>query len=185
MTAIRRLRRDVLYAGKVFDLLVDQVAYPSGATGVREIARHPGGAVVVPVLDNGEVVLVRQWRWPIEGTLLELPAGKLAPGEDPAACAARELTEETGWIAGRLEPLTSIYTTPGFCDEVLHIFLGTSLRPSPAGHAREEGEREMTIHTMSLDDAIGRVRRGEIRDAKTIIGLLLAAGAREGGNPQQ
>jgi ADP-ribose pyrophosphatase len=185
VTAIRRLRRDVLYTGKVFDLLVDQVAYPSGATGVREIARHPGGAVVVPLLDNGDVVLVRQWRWPIEGTLLELPAGKLAPGEEPAACAERELAEETGWVAGRLELLTRIYTTPGFCDEVLHIFRGTSLRPSPAGHAREEGEREMTIHTMPLADAAALVRRGEIRDAKTIIGILLTAGDREEGDPRR
>jgi ADP-ribose pyrophosphatase len=175
VTSIRRIRRDVLYTGKVFDLLVDQVEYPSGATGIREIARHPGGAVVVPILENGHVVLVRQWRWPIGGALLELPAGKLSPGEDPAACAGRELTEETGWIAGRLEPLTSIYTTPGFCDEVLHLFLGTALHPSPDGHRREEGELEMTIHTMPLAEAVALIHRGEIRDGKTIIGLLLAA----------
>ncbi len=185
MTSVRRIRREVLYTGKVFDLLVDQVEYPSGATGVREIARHPGGAAVVPLLDSGEVVLVEQWRWPIEGTLLELPAGKLSPGEDPAACAGRELTEETGWIAGRLEPLTSIYTTPGFCDEVLHLFLGTALHPSPDGHRREAGEQEMTIHTMPLRDAVDLVRRGEIRDAKTIIGLLFTVGAREGRGPQR
>lgn len=164
------------YTGKVFDLVVDEVEYPSGAKGVREIARHPGGAVVVPLLDSGDVILVEQWRWPFDTRLLELPAGKLAPGEDPAACAARELIEETGWAADRLEPLTSICTTPGFCDEVLHLFLGRGLRHAPGGHRREEGERDMSVHILPLRDAADMARQGVLRDAKTIIGLLLAEG---------
>lgn len=176
MTSVRRIRREVRYTGKVFDLVVDEVEYPSGAKGVREIARHPGGAVVVPLLDSGDVILVEQWRWPFETRLLELPAGKLAPGEDPAACAARELTEETGWTAERLEPLTNIYTTPGFCDEILHLFVGRGLRSAPGGHRREEGERDMAVHIMPLKDAADMARRGVLRDAKTIIGLLLAEG---------
>lgn len=176
MSAVRRISRDVRYTGKVFDLLVDEVEYPSGARGVREIAHHPGGAVVVPLLGNGEVILVEQWRWPFESRLLELPAGKLAPGEDPAACAARELTEETGWTAEILEPLTRIYTTPGFCDEVLHLFIARGLRPAPGGHHREEGERDMSIRILPLADAVAMARRGDLRDAKSIIGLLLAGG---------
>jgi ADP-ribose pyrophosphatase len=174
MNELTRLRRDVLYRGKVFDLIVDQVRYPSGRTGVREIADHPGGAVVVPLLPDGSVIMVRQLRYPFGRDLLELPAGKRTPGEDPAAVAARELTEETGWIAGMLEPLTSIYTSPGFCYEELHLFLGTDLRESPGGHRREEGEFSMTVHLIPLDEAVERVVRGEIRDAKTIVGLLLA-----------
>ena len=174
MTELRQLRRDVLYRGKVFDLIVDQVQYPSGATGIREVVRHPGGAVVVPLLGDGRVVLVRQLRYPFGRHLLELPAGKLGPGEDPAVAAGRELTEETGWVAGSLEKLTSIYTSPGFCDEELHIFLGRDLRESPDGHKREEGEYSMTLHMMTLEEAVDLVIRGEIRDAKTIAGLLLA-----------
>ena len=174
MTELKQLRRDVLYRGKVFDLIVDQVQYPSGATGIREVARHPGGAVVVPLLGDGRVVLVRQLRYPFGRHLLELPAGKLGPGEDPAVAAGRELTEETGWVAGSLEKLTSIYTSPGFCDEELHIYLGRDLRESPDGHKREEGEYSMTLHVMTLEEAVDLVIRGEIRDAKTIAGLLLA-----------
>jgi ADP-ribose pyrophosphatase len=176
MSAVRRISRTVRYTGKVFDLVVDEVEYPSGARGVREIARHPGGAVVIPLLESGEVMLVEQWRWPFERRLLELPAGKLAPGEDPAACAAREFTEETGWTADILEPLTSIYTTPGFCDEVLHLFTARGLRPAPGGHRREEGERDMSIRILPLTDAVAMARRGDLCDAKTIIGLLLAGG---------
>lgn len=174
MTEVKQLRRDVLYRGKVFDLIVDRVLYPSGAEGVREIARHPGGAVVVPLLDDGRVILVEQLRYPLGRRLLELPAGKLAPGEEPARAAERELREETGWTAASLEKLTSLFTTPGFCDEELHIFLGHGLREDPEGCRREEGEATMTLRLMTLDEALAAVETGEIRDAKTIAGLLLA-----------
>jgi ADP-ribose pyrophosphatase len=169
-----RLGSDVLYRGKVFDLVVDQVQYPSGRTGVREIARHPGGAVVVPVLEDGRIIMVEQLRYPLGSRLLELPAGKLGNGEDPAAAAGRELTEETGWIAGSLEKLSSIYTSPGFCDEELHLFLGRGLHESPDGHKREEGEFSMTVHYLPLEEVLDRIVRGEIRDAKTVAGVLLA-----------
>lgn len=174
MSELTRLAREILYRGKVFDLIVDRVRYPSGRTGVREIAHHPGGAVVVPILPDGRVIMVRQLRYPFDRHLMELPAGKLSPGEEPSAAAARELTEETGWIAGRLEPITSLYTTPGFCDEELHLFLATDLRESPDGHRREEGEFSMTVHLVPLNAAVDQVLSGDIRDAKTIAGLLLA-----------
>jgi ADP-ribose pyrophosphatase len=170
---LKRLDRRVVYTGKVFDLIVDQVEYPSGNKGIREIAHHPGGAVAVPILDDGRVLLVQQLRYPFGKHIYELPAGKLSPGEDPQAAAARELEEETGYVAESLEHLSSIYTTPGFCDEELHIFLATKLQQSPRGHRREEGEFSMTIHPMLLHEAIAMVEAGEIRDAKTIIGLLL------------
>lgn len=168
------LRRDVLYTGKVFDLVVDRVRYPSGAEGVREVARHPGGAVVVPLMDDGTILFVRQLRYPFAKRILELPAGKLSPGENPAEGAARELEEETGWRAGVLEPLVSIYSTPGFCDEVLHLFLGRDLVISPHGHRREEGEQSMELERHTPDEAAAMIARGEIPDAKTIVGVLLA-----------
>jgi ADP-ribose pyrophosphatase len=180
MMALRQLHRDVRYRGRIIDLIVDEVEYPDGSRGIREIAHHPGGAVAVPLLGDGRVILVRQLRYPIGGDVLELPAGKLSPGEDPAHCAARELEEETGWIAGRLTPLTSILTTPGFCDEVLHLFVAEDLRESPRGHQREPGEYSMTVEILPLADALGMVENGTISDAKTIVGLLLADRRRRG-----
>ena len=171
---LQRLSHTVVYRGKVFDLEVDEIRYASGNKGVREVARHPGGAVAVPVLPDGTILFVKQFRYPLQAYTLEIPAGKLNPGEDPAAAAARELEEETGWIAGRLEKLTSLLTTPGFCDEVLHIFLATGMAPAPGGHRREEGELGMTIHAISLGEALELVERGEITDSKTIVGLFLA-----------
>jgi ADP-ribose pyrophosphatase len=175
---LKKLKSDVLYQGRVFDLLVDQVEYPSGRTGVREVARHPGGAVAVPLFDDGRIMFVRQHRYPLGKEVLELPAGKLDPQEDPAHAAARELEEETGWTAGRLQKLTSIYTSPGFCNEELHIYLATDLKPSPGGHRREEGEESMTLEMHTLEQALGMIESSEIRDAKTIIGVLLAARVR-------
>jgi ADP-ribose pyrophosphatase len=174
MMELKLLQRDVLYTGKVFDLIVDQVEYPSGKKGVREIAHHPGGAVVVPMLDDGSVMMVQQLRYPFGKHILELPAGKLNKGEDPELAARRELEEETGWIAVTFEKLTSIYTTPGFCDEELHIFIATGLTQSPDGHKREEGEQTMTLHTFPLADAVKMVHDGKLKDSKTIVGLLLA-----------
>jgi len=170
---LKQLTREILYRGKVFDLIVDRVEYPGGRTGIREIAHHPGGAVVVPLFDDGRVMLVRQLRYPFGRHIVEFPAGKLRPGEDPAVAAGRELTEETGWVAGSLEKMTALYSTPGFCDEVLHLYLATKLTPSPDGPRREEGEFTMTVLSPSLAEAIAMVERGEIEDAKTVAGILL------------
>jgi len=171
---LKQLKREVLYAGRTFDLIVDQVEYPSGNRSVREIAHHPGGAVVVPLLDDGRVILVSQLRYPLGKHILELPAGKLTLGEDPEAAALRELEEETGWSAGTLEKLISIYTTPGFCDEELHIYLATHLKELHRGHKREEGEFTMTVHVFPLHDLIRMIDSGEIHDGKTIVGILMA-----------
>ena len=180
MTELKQIKRETLYSGRVFDLIVDQVEYPSGNRSVREIAHHPGGAVAVPIMDDGSVLLIRQLRYPLGRHIYELPAGKLSPGEDPMLAARRELEEETGWVAGELELLSSVYTTPGFCDEILHIFLATKLQESPAGHRREEGEFTMTLHRVMMSDAIAMVESGEIQDAKTIIGLLMVERRRRG-----
>lgn len=174
MEELKRLKRDIVYNGKVFDVIVDYVEYPSGNGGIREVVHHPGGAVIVPLLEDGRVMLVKQLRYPFGKHILELPAGKLSPNEDPEKAAARELEEETGWMAGTLTRVTSIYTTPGFCDEVLTIFLATNLTQSSGGHHREEGEYSMTVHSMEFEDALHLIETGELSDGKTIVGLLLA-----------
>lgn len=179
---LKQLDRKVIYSGKVFDLIVDRVEYPSGKNGVREIAHHPGGAVTVPLFEDGQVLLVKQLRYPLGKHIYELPAGKLGPGEDPQAAAARELEEETGYIADHLERLVSMYTTPGFCDEELHIFLATHLHESPSGHKREEGEFGMTIERIPMVRAISMVEAGEIKDSKTIVGLLWMDRRMKGGS---
>jgi ADP-ribose pyrophosphatase len=160
---LQRLTREVRYRGRVIDLIVDEVQYPTGVTSVREIAHHPGGSAVVPLFDDGRVMLIRQLRYPFGRHIYEIPAGKLSEGEDPEKAAAREFEEETGWRAGSLQHLTSVYTTPGFCDE------------TESGPRREEGESSMTVSVLPLPAALEMVRMGEIHDAKTIIGLLLTA----------
>ena len=168
------LRSEKKYAGKVFDLIVDEIEYPSGNKSIREVAVHPGGAVVVPILSNNDIILVKQFRYPIQQYIYELPAGKLNPGEEPVVCAHRELEEETGYTAGKLQLLTSILTTPGFCNERLHIFLGTDLSRSLRGQQLEEGEASLTLEFVSLRRAVGMIETQEIIDGKTICGILLA-----------
>jgi ADP-ribose pyrophosphatase len=173
MTYVKTLKSEKRYTGKIFNLIVDEVEYTSGNRGVREIAEHPGGAVVVPLLNDGTVLLVHQFRYPLKKELLELPAGKLDLGEDPRLCAARELEEETGYRAGSIRKLTAIYTTPGFCNEQLHIYLATDLSKSPRGQQLEEGEADLTVKQFSLDEVVRMIDRGEIVDGKTICGIMI------------
>lgn len=175
MNHVKTLKSEKRYTGKVFNLIVDEVEYFSGRRGVREVAEHPGGAVVVPLLDDGTVLLVHQYRYPVKTELFELPAGKLDPGEDPQLCAGRELEEETGYVAGSIRKLTAIYTTPGFCSEQLHIYLATGLSKSPRGQRLEEGELDLVVKQVHLDEVIAMIERGEIVDGKTICGIMLTA----------
>jgi ADP-ribose pyrophosphatase len=162
------------YTGRVFDLVVDEIEYPSGRRGLREVADHPGGAVAIPVFENGDLLLIRHYRHPVKKELLELPAGKLDDGEDPLLCAQRELEEETGYVADRWKPLTSIYTTPGFCNERLHLFLAMNVRHSSTGQKLEEGEEDIELVRMPFDSALRMILSSEIVDAKTICGVMLA-----------
>jgi ADP-ribose pyrophosphatase len=173
MSHAKTLRSEKRYSGTVFNLVIDEVEYPSGNRGVREVAEHAGGAVVVPLLDDGSVLLVNQFRYPVKKKLFELPAGKLAPGEDPQACAARELEEETGYTAGTLTKLTAIYTSPGFCSEQLHLYVATHLQKSPTGQRLEEGEMDLTVKAIPIDEVIEMIERQDIVDGKTICGIFM------------
>ncbi len=172
MTNFKVLKSDILFKGKVFDLKVDEIEYDSGNKGVRETAVHNGGAVVLPVMDDGKLILINQFRYPLQKVITEFPAGKLNPGEDPYVCATRELTEETGYKAGFVKKLGAISTTPGFCTEILHIYLAKDL--TAGNHDREEGEYGMEVFTLEKKEIEKRILSGEIFDSKTICGFFLA-----------
>lgn len=166
----RRVRGERLFTGRVVALEVDTVTLTNGRERVREVVRHRGAAVVLPILDDGRVLLVRQYRYPIARCLWELPAGKLEADEEPLACARRELTEETGWVAEQWQSLGTFFTTPGFSDEQLHCFLATALRQSDTP---TDGEIVELAH-LTLDQLQEMAQSGEICDSKTMTALYLA-----------
>jgi ADP-ribose pyrophosphatase len=165
-----------IYRGPVVHLFVDTVTLPNGHVVALDMIRHPGASAVVPFLDASTILLVRQYRHAAGGYLLEIPAGKLDPGEAPETCARRETEEETGHRVGRLERLGAILTTPGFTDEVIHLFAGHDL---VATASALEADEDLTVVPMPFAEALARVDRGEIRDAKTMSALLLAARRRD------
>jgi ADP-ribose pyrophosphatase len=158
-----------IYKGKIITLNIDTVTLPNGVTVDLEMVRHPGAAAVVPLKDDGTLVLIRQFRHAAGGFIYEIPAGKLHPGEDPKACAARELEEEIGYRAETLELLSSIFTAPGFTDEVIHIYKATGMT---AGQQQLDRDEVLEVIEMPLQEAIDMIRAGLIRDAKTMVGLL-------------
>ncbi len=157
-----------IYTGKVITLNVDTVQLPNGITVDLETIRHPGAAAVVPVKDDGTVVLIRQFRHAVGGFIYEIPAGKLAPGEDPLHCASRELEEEVGYRASTFELLSSIFTAPGFADEVIHVYKATGLTK---GRQHLDRDEVLDVIEMPLSEAIAKIEDGTIRDGKTIVGL--------------
>lgn len=164
-----------IFTGKILTLNIDTVTLPNGVTIDLEIVRHPGAAAVVPLKDNGTVVLIKQFRHAAGGFIYEIPAGKLHPGEDPMHCAARELEEEIGYTAGRLERLTSIYTAPGFTDEVIHIYEASGMT---VGRQQLDRDEVLEVLEVSLAEALKMIESGTIRDAKTIVGLQLVGSRR-------
>ncbi len=159
-----------IFEGKMLKLRVDTVALPNGETAEREVIEHPGAVAVIALTDLGELLMVRQYRHATGEILLEIPAGKRDRGENPLVCAQRELEEETGYRAKRWKELFSYYTTPGFSDERLDIIMAADLE---AGEAHPDGEEFIEVVTMPVSDALRMVYQGEIRDAKTIIGVLM------------
>ena len=166
------LSSEVIYPGKIIRVEKWQVELPDGDTAMREIVRHNGASAIVPVDDQGMVTLVRQHRAAIGQCTWEIPAGKLdTPSEDPFAAAKRELEEETGLQAARWQKLTTIYTTPGFCNEQISIYLATGLSQR---NAHPDEDEFLGLTRMPLSEAVSLCMSGEFRDSKTVIGLLLA-----------
>ena len=177
MTLGKRSGRRV-YSGRVIILDVDVVEFPNGKTGELEIFRHPGASAIVPFVsdprgDDPQLLLIRQYRYAADGYMYEIPAGRLDAGEKPIDCARRELREETGCTAASMEHLYTMYTTPGFTDEQIHIFMATGLSHGKTEH---ESDEFLTVETVSLSRALEMVKSGEIRDGKTTAGILYAAG---------
>jgi len=166
-----------LYSGKVVRLDVDTVRFPDGSTGELELIRHPGAAAVIPcagdpAAPDPTILMIRQFRYATGGDLWEIPAGTLAPGETPEVCARRELLEEAGVTAERVQRLTSIWTTPGFTDEMIHLFWAGGLTP---GTARREPDEFIEVVPRPLSQVLAGIRDGEIRDAKTVVAILYMA----------
>lgn len=172
-----------VYDGRTVRVDVDTVRFPNGKTGELEMIRHPGASAVLPFLsdpqgEDPQLLLIRQFRYATDdgtrdGFILEIPAGKLDGDEDPAVCAARELKEETGCSAERFEKLTTIYTTPGFTDEVIHLFMATGVTH---GEAETEEHEFVEPVVMRMSEVLEKVKSGEIVDSKTIIAVMYAAG---------
>mgnify|MGYP000355230593 CR=1 FL=1 len=168
------LSRRQIHQGRIFRLEIDRVTLPGGHTIDMEVVRHPGSVVLLPVPSTGSIILIRQYRYPIDRWIWELPAGTLKPGEDPSAAAARECEEEIGLAPGRVTRLRGYYPTPGFCDEEMTYYLCEDLRePAADSTVRKDEDEEIEPHTFTLAEARALVASGEIVDLKTMAGLTL------------
>lgn len=173
----KTLRRVNTYKGIIVDVQTDMIELPNGNITMREVVRHPGGVCVAAVDEAGVVTLVRQYRYPFAAHLLELPAGKLEPGEEPLPAAVRELSEETGLEADTWTELGALLTSPGFSTETLYLYLATGLR---RGQAHPDPNEFLDVVTMPLGELLRRIDAGEVRDAKTVAGALRAERALRG-----
>lgn len=167
----RTLRTERIYKGKIINLRVDTVELPSGRTTKREIVEHDACTAIVALDSESRVLLVKQYRKPVEKTLLEIPAGGIDRGEKPLEGARRELEEETGFTAERWQKLSEFYTSPGFCTEKMYLYLATELKPLKRKHDDDEN---IEVVRTPLEDTMGLIASGEICDAKSIAGLLMA-----------
>jgi ADP-ribose pyrophosphatase len=165
------LQSESVYQGRILDLVVDRIQINDIET-IREVVRHPGGVVVLAEVGRQGIPFVRQHRYPIDGDLLELPAGRIDPGETPSQGAARELEEETGFRAHSLQHVCSFYSSPGYCDELLHFYYTNNLTQRSAHLEQDE---DLVVEFYPLPEALGLVSQGEIRDGKTIAALFWLA----------
>lgn len=161
-----------IYAGKIINLRVDRVELPNGKISIREIVEHPGAVAVVPLTEEGHVIMVEQFRKALEMVTLEIPAGKLEPGEDPKECALRELEEETGMRGTKIIPVCTFFSSPGFSDEIMHLFVAQELIPACQNPDTDEIINPVTL---PLAEAVNMIYAGKIVDGKTIVGLLAVA----------
>lgn len=168
-----KLKSENIFDGTLLHVRRDTVRLPNGKEAVREWIHHPGAAAVLPILPNGNVILVRQYRYPIGTVTLEVPAGKLdAAGEDPLHCAQRELSEETGYTAAQYDKLTTIATTVGFSNEYIHLYIARGLS---AGKQHPDEDEFVNVLQIPFSEALNMVKSGEIVDSKTIISLMMSA----------
>ena len=165
----KTLSSATLYKGKIVNLRVDDAELPNGETAKREVVEHPGGVCVAALTDRDELLFVRQFRYPYGEVIAELPAGKLSPGEDPLACGKRELREETGAAAERYRSLGRLYPSPGYCDEVIHLYLATGLS---FGESCPDDDEFLEVERIPLESAAQLVLDNEIADAKTQTAVL-------------
>jgi ADP-ribose pyrophosphatase len=170
------LSRQRAYHGRRISVDLDTVSFPNGSTGTLEMVRHPGASAVIPFLDDPaaadpRILLIRQFRWAAEGALWEIPAGTLDPGEPPDVCARRELREEAGAEADQLRHLTTIYTTPGFTDEVIHLYAASGLTRVPAA---PEDDEILEVHEVRWSEVGRMARDGRLRDGKSLVALMYA-----------
>jgi ADP-ribose pyrophosphatase len=162
----KTVERKLVYEGRIINLRVDKVLLPNGREALREIVEHPGAVAVIPVLPDGRIVLVRQFRKPVEEALLEIPAGKLEKEENPETCAMRELEEETGFRAGKLEKIFKFFPSPGFSDECIHLFKAAELQK---GKMNPEHDELIETVILTPSEIVKLIEEGKIKDGKTII----------------
>lgn len=161
----------LIYHGRVLDIKLDTVELPNGKEANREVVVHPGAVTIAAVTPNQEILLIKQFRYPVNEILWELPAGKLEKGEDPLACAKRELSEETGYGAREWCCLSTFFTTPGFCDEIMYLYLAQGLYDESL---KADDDEFIELHRIPYNNAVDLINSGDIKDAKTIVGILLA-----------
>ncbi|SFL83763.1 ADP-ribose pyrophosphatase [Gracilibacillus orientalis] len=167
----KTVHTEPIYKGKVINVQIDDVTLPNGKTSKREIVKHPGAVAIIPVTKDNKIIFVKQYRKPLEKTLVEIPAGKLEHGEAPEVTAIRELEEETGYTTDQLTYVTSFYTSPGFADEIMYLYKTNSLEKVEQPKAMDEDEF-VEIMELSLEEAERLVVEQEIHDAKTAYAIL-------------
>jgi ADP-ribose pyrophosphatase len=165
----KTMKTEKIYEGKILNLRIDTVELPDKKYSKREIVEHPGAVAILPLTDDNDVILVKQYRKAIEKEILEIPAGKLEIGEEPRETAIRELKEETGYTAKKMEYLLEFYTSPGFSNEKLYLFIATGL---VEGEAEPDRDEYIEITKLKLDDLLNMISKGDILDCKTIVGAL-------------
>ncbi|KLV27748.1 ADP-ribose pyrophosphatase [Niallia circulans] len=166
----KTLKTEHIYSGRIIQVQVDEVELPNGKTSTRELVKHPGAVAVIAITDDNKLVMVEQYRKPLEKVIVEIPAGKLEKGEEPALCARRELEEETGYECESLELVSSFYTSPGFADEIIHIYVAKGLKQKENAAGLDEDEF-VNVLEISLDEALEFIKEKRIFDAKTIFGV--------------